>query len=214
MNDTTRIAGNKTVLDWKNLRNQIRTDFNNSNLWNEAFDFFEERLETRYFKPIKDIKENDQYNGEGFTITAILCSLIEFLESTFTGEIYRYCRDNQLQEFEYNRSKQKFILFFENRLPFNTIFTPANGLATQFYENVRCGLLHEASTKGNWTIRIDNNSNFYEFRNGDHVIDREIFEDKIRAFLLNYKILLLADNNLKSAFIRKINNTAGLQINF
>lgn len=214
MNDTTRIAGYKTVLDWKNLRNQIRSDVNNSNLWNEAFDLFEDRLETRYFKPIKDIKENDQYNGEGFAITAILCSLIEFLESTFTGEIYRYCRDNQLQQFEYNKSKQKFISFFENRPSFNTIFTSANGLATQFYANVRCGLLHEASTKGNWTIRIDNSTNFYELRDESHVIDRIIFEKKIREYVSNYKTLLLANNNLKSAFIRKMNNTAGLQINF
>lgn len=214
MDDTTRIAGCKTVLDWKNLRNQIRIIEINSDLWNEAFDFFMERLETRYFKPIKDIKDNDQYNGEGFAITAILCSLIEFLESTYTGEIYRYCRDNQLQQFEYNRSKQKFISFFENRPPFNTIFTSANGLATQFYENVRCGLLHEASTKGNWTIRIDNTTNFYEMRNENHVIDRKIFEEKIREYLLIYKTLLLNNNNLKSAFIRKMNNTAGLQINF
>lgn len=214
MDDTTRIAGSKTVLDWKSLRNQIRIDFNNSGLWDESFDFFMERLETRYFKPIKDIKENDQYNGEGFAITAILCSLIEFLESTYTGEIYRYCHDNQLQPFEYNRSKQKFISFFENRPPFNTIFTSTNGLATQFYENVRCGLLHEASTKGNWTIRVDNSMNFYELKNRNHVIDREIFEEKIREYLSNYKNMLLANNNLKSAFIRKMNNIAGLQINF
>lgn len=214
MNDKTKIAGGKTVLDWKNLRNRIRADFNNSNLWNEAFDFFEERLETRYFKPIKDIKKNDQCNGEGFAITTILCSLIEFLESTFTGEIYRYCPNNQLQEFEYNKSREKFISFFENRPPFNKIFTPANKLATQFYENVRCGLLHEASTKGNWIIRIDKTTDFYALRDGNHVINREIFEKKIREYLSNYKTLLLDDDNLKSAFIRKMNNIAGLQINF
>jgi len=214
MNDSIKIAGNKTVLEWKNLRNKLRAKPNDTNLWNEAYEFFDERLQTRYFKAIKDIKDNDELNGEGFSITAILCSLIEFLESTYTGEIYRYCRDNQLQQYEYNRSKEKFISFFENREPFNTLFTSTNGLAVGFYENIRCGLLHEASTKSNWIIRVDNNSEFYEYRDGNNVIDRNIFESQIKKYLEHYKTELLLLKELQEAFIRKFNNIAGLDINY
>ncbi len=214
MNDTIRIAGEKTVGNWKDLRERLRIDFNDTKLWEEAWDFFDERLQTRYFKPIKDIKDNDTFNGEGFSIMAILCSLIEFLESTYTGEIYKYCDDNQLQNYEYNRSKQKFVSFLENRLPLKLIFTPISGLATEFYINVRCGLLHEASTKGNWIIRVDNQTDFYELHSGDKVIDRNQFEDKIKEYLKSYKIELFASINLQNAFIRKMNSIADLNINF
>jgi hypothetical protein len=214
MNDSIQIAGYKTVLDWKNLRNKLRAKPNDTSLWNEAYELFDERLQTRYFKAIKDIKDNDKLNGEGFSITAILCSLIEFLESTYTGGIYRCCRDIQLEQYEYNRSRDKFISFFENRKPFNTVFTSTNGLAVGFYENVRCGLLHEASTKLNWIIRVDNNSEFYEYRNGNNVIDRNILESRIKEYLECYNKELVLLKDLQEAFIRKFNNIAGLHINY
>lgn len=214
MDNTTRIAGFKTVSDWKDLRNNIRINPDDQNLWNKAYDLFEERLETRYFKPIRDIKNNDKQNGEGFSIVTVLCSLIEFLETTWSGEIYRYCNDSQLQSSEYNRSKLKFISFFENRPPFDSVFTSTNGLAQEFYENVRCGLLHEASTKLNWIIRVDNQNEFYEFRDREHVIDRNIFEKRIKEYLKYYKTQLLNHANLQNAFVRKMNGVAGLEIDY
>jgi len=213
MNDNTKIAGNKSVKDWKILRNKLRESLDTS-LWQEAYDFFEIRLNTRYFNPINAIKNQDKFIGEGFSITAILCSLIEFLETTWTGEKYKFCNDNELSNFEYNRSKKKFISFLENRPPFNNVFANKDGLALQFYENVRCGLLHEASTKLNWIIRTDNSSEFYEFRNGEHIIDRELFEVKIKEFLKIYKTQLLNNVSLQNAFIRKMNSIAGLELNF
>jgi len=94
------------------------------------------------------------------------------------------------------------------------IFTKANGLAKEFYEKVRCGLLHEASTKGNWIIRTDNFSEFHEYREPDNVIDRNIFELKIKEYLANYKAELLSDIDLQEAFIRKLNDLSGLNINY
>jgi len=214
MKDSTRIAGNKTVGDWKDIRNQIRNNPNSLDLWNKAFDFFQARLETRYFKPIRDIKNNDAYNGEGFAIVTILCSLIEFLETTWNGEVYRYHKDKkQLRQHEYRESKQKFLSFLVTKPPFNKVFKSEN-LAFDFYKNVRCGLLHEASTKGDWTIRADNETEFYELRDGEKVIDREIFEERIREYLEFYKKQLLNQGNLKKAFIRKMNNIADLDIYF
>jgi len=214
MNETTKIAGIKTVKDWKILRDKLRSNSEIEDLWIEAYNFLESRLFTRYFKPINDIKNKGEFNGEGFSITAILCSLIEFLETTWTGEKYRFCNDNDLQEFEYNRSRLKFVSFLEKRPPFNMIFGKNSELSLQFYKNIRCGLLHEASTKLNWVIRIDNISEFYEFRNGEHVIDRNLFETRIKEFLEYYKTQLLKETNVKEAFVRKMNSIAGLELNF
>lgn len=212
MDDSTRIAGYKTIKDWKNIREKIRKSSDDKN-WEEAFNFYMERLETRYFKPIKDIKNNDNFNGEGFSIMAILCSLVEFLETTWTGEVYRFCNSKHLKKFEYNQSKKKFLSFLENRPPFNSVFTKKSKLASEFYSDVRCGLLHEASTKGVWAIRVDNKSDVCELRDGQKIIDRELFEECINEYLEYYKEQLFKSKDLKSAFIRKINHIAGLPLN-
>lgn len=216
MEDKTKIAGKKTVLDWKNLRKKLLDAPNDKELWEQAFSLLALRLATRYFRPIKRIKCFDKYNGEGFAIVTILCSLIEFLETICTGEIYRYCKDGELDKakFEYNNSKEKIVSFLEKRKPFKDVFTKENKLAPEFYKNVRCGLLHEAQTRGDWIIRADNKLNFYEFREKNHVIDRNLFEKAIKDYLKGYKTSLLTDQALQEAFIRKMNNMAGLEYDF
>lgn len=47
-----------------------------------------------------------------------------------------------------------FVDFLEANEPFKTMFTGA-GTAREFYSSVRCGLLHEARTKGRWRILVD-----------------------------------------------------------
>lgn len=89
---STDIAGWKTVDDWTGLRTQLLAAANDS-LWTTAFkDFFLSRLSLRYLNPIKVLQENGTFQGEGFSIVAIQCALIEFLESTLQGRSYRYPR--------------------------------------------------------------------------------------------------------------------------
>jgi hypothetical protein len=53
-------------------------------LWESAFtDYFHPRLWHRYLKPIKTLQSSGSTAGEGFSIVAIQCSLIEYLESRF-----------------------------------------------------------------------------------------------------------------------------------
>jgi hypothetical protein len=214
MNDLTKISGNNTVKDWKNLREKIRANPDEKALWKQAYDFFEKRIESRYLKPINDIKEKDKLIGEGFSIMAILCSLIEFLETTWTGEVYKYKSPNK-ENYEYNTSKEKFISFLENRPPFNKVFKKEKELARMFYEDVRCGILHEAQTKNNWVIRANNEKNkIYESRDGNKIIYRNKFENGIREYIEFYKSELIKRDDLQEAFIRKMNKIAGLSINF
>jgi len=52
---------------------------------------------------------------------------------------------------EYSNSSDIFVSFLVNRTPFKEDFTTVD-YARDFYEGVRCGLLHEARTKNGWTI--------------------------------------------------------------
>ena len=79
----TKIAGRKNVTDWNALK-PLLCDFSNGNAWECAYkDFFLKRLDDRYFKPLDIIIHNGKNAGEGFSIMAIICSLIEFLESYY-----------------------------------------------------------------------------------------------------------------------------------
>ncbi|MBD0350568.1 MAG: hypothetical protein ICV65_05370, partial [Flavisolibacter sp.] len=102
--------------------------------------------------PLNAIKDNGTYRGEGFSIMAIICSLVEFPESTYQGINYRYRTkdDSPLGQYEYGGSSDNFISFLTQRSPFDKYFgkTKAKG----FYKNVRCGLLHEARTRGKISI--------------------------------------------------------------
>jgi len=169
MSDLTKISGNKTVKDWKVIREKLKQSPYDMNQWENAWDFFYHRIDSRYLEPIKRIKKEDKYLGEGFSIMAILCSLIEFLETTWTGEVYKYKKPNKMN-FEYSNSKEKFISFLTQNPPFKDIFNKK--LAREFYVNVRCGILHEAQTKKDWIIRIDNGEGkIFELRDGNKVID-------------------------------------------
>ncbi len=198
---TTHIAGRKTVADWNELKASL-ADFNNTNLWTTAYnDFYITRLNDRYLNPIKSIKQDGGYTGEGFSIMTIICSLIEFLETTYQGKNYRYRRngDPQLGPYEYGASVQIFIDFLNNRKPFNTQD------ADDFYKNIRCGLLHEARTNGNWTIWGNSgNGTLLKKTANETIIYRDDFFDALLEFInTNYKAVLLSSADRKEAFIRK-----------
>lgn len=202
---TTLIAGKKTVSDWNAIKPSL-ADYNNRSLWtNTYFDFYITRLTDRYLNPIKAIKQDGGYTGEGFSIMAIICSLIEFLETTYQGTNYRYRRkdDPPLGQYEYGSSGQIFIDFLTNRNPFNEQFDRQN--ADDFYKNIRCGLLHEARTIGNWTI-WGNSGNIIliEKTTTETIIYRDDFFEALQQFINNYyKVELLVSSDRKEAFIRK-----------
>lgn len=202
---TTYIAGRKTVLDWLTIRPTLN-DFTNSVVWDTVFtDYFHTRLKDRYLDPINSIKQDGCYSGEGFSIMTIICSLIEFLETTYQGINYRYVRrhDPPLGQFEYSVSGQIFVDFLTQRQPFSTHFN--NALAQSFYSNVRCGLLHEARTNGKRTIWGKSSSNILaETTATEIIVYRDDFYDALTNFVsTHYKTDLLASDDRKRAFLRK-----------
>ncbi len=203
MAQDTKIAGELTVADWRKLSAALRADMGNSHLWEEAFEYFEKRMKTRYLIPIKHIEENGDIEGEGCAIVAIICSTVEALESFYQGKSYRKAtKEAPLNpSTEYYKSQPIFESFLQNREPFKNYFA-ASGLATEFYENVRCSILHEAATRCGWKIRIDSTSLIKQQGNG-WILNRALFVRAIEEYMKGYKQELFASGSLKEAFIRK-----------
>lgn len=94
--------------------------------------FIRTRFEERYFKPIEDSQSK-----HGFTSLAIGCLVIETLESFYQGRI-----DTR------RVSAQMFRDFFNRDTPLK-VFASADNW---FYENVRCGILHQGEVRGGWRV--------------------------------------------------------------
>lgn len=104
----------------------------------EITEFIYQRLSSRYIKPFTfDNSEYKERFKNGFSIMANCCLLIETLESFING-----------WETTNRKSEKAFKSFLkrENR------FKNFKSFESQFYTNVRCGILHQAETTGGWKI--------------------------------------------------------------
>ena len=90
----------------------------------------------------------------GFAIAAVFCTLVEFLESCERGHNFRFIGRSgpplQPNEYSERQAAGYFKDFLRTRRPFNALVPVA--LVDSFYSDVRCGLVHEARTKGGWVI--------------------------------------------------------------
>jgi len=202
--DSTIIAGTKKCGDWQAFRASLLPGDDKAP-WGVAFDdYFHARLRYRYLDPINVLRNHDTWQGEGFSIVAIHCSLIEFLESTVQGKTYRYVqRDSDLGPYEYRRSGEIFEAFLSTREPFKHVFDLP--LARDFYENVRCPVLHEARTKGGWRIWAEGPAGLIIDRN-QRKLYRNNFHDALLAFIQWYRGKVVSDRTTQEAFLRKINS--------
>lgn len=196
-----QIAGKKTDEDWRLLEAKIKQDFNNDELWEEAYKFFEERMFHRYICPAEQIQHNSSIIGEGFSIMAILCTLIEALETFYDGLCYKYDKPRKNHEYGNGKSEKMFVNFLSKREPFKQVFDEP--LAKEFYKNIRCPLLHEAATRGGWVIRIDTDS-LIKKDIDKIVLNRKLFLDYMKKYIEDYKNILITSKQRKNAFIRKM----------
>jgi hypothetical protein len=219
--DETQLSSKKKIKDWKTIQPKLAGA--GAGVWDDVLrDFYFDRLKTRYLDPIDAVKDMNQRNGEGFAIVAIQCSLVEFLESCYQGINYEHdeathwwfpeCLKHILQgansrsvarQYTYRSSRKMFISFLTKRAPFNQHFTTP--LAKDFYRSVRCGVLHEARTKGTWLILAKSESSLIVDRNGPDgpILYRDDFQDGICTFIDDYRAAVPKDISLQKAFIRK-----------
>jgi hypothetical protein len=174
-------------------------------LWRRAFKgYFLKRLRLRYLNPIRILEEHGKSQGEGFSILAIQCSLIEFIESTAQGLTYHYVRRGEvLSPYEYSDSRDLFKQFLCSRDPFKGQFNPA--LADAFYVSIRCGLLHEARTKNGWRVWAEGPRGTI-VDGVKLVVYRNNFQAALEEFVVWYGEALLSDADLQRAFIRKFDS--------
>lgn len=202
--DDTQIAGYRTAQDWCDFRDEFNLSANPSpEIWVRAFDeYFHPRLETRYLQPIEAIKNICKAEGEGFSMMAILCTLVEFLESTVQGRNYAF--GEKETDLVYPKSDLIFISFLEKRPPFSGKFN--DGLAKDFYIKIRCGLLHEAKTKGGWRILEESQDQSTIIDRDEKIVYRNDFQLAIKQFIAWYRNELQAKQKFQEAFIRKFDH--------
>ncbi|WP_282087159.1 hypothetical protein [Aquimarina algiphila] len=198
-----RISSTKSSKYWCYLKQQLELDFSNEEIWKEAFDLFIERIESRYLDIINHLEKDGKREGEGFTIVTILCSLIEFLETTRRGINFVNKKPKELLEFEYGNgnSKKLFISFLTKQ----KLFLLSEDEAREFYYNIRCALIHEAQTKGGWRIRVDTSKLIIKGESG-YILNSVILNKKIDQYISLYKKELFSSEKLKLAFIRKFDS--------
>ncbi|HHM4860546.1 TPA: hypothetical protein ACRNCN_002797 [Pseudomonas aeruginosa] len=131
--------------------------------------FIELRFLERYLNPVTiECKSKN-----GFSIMAISCLMIEALE----------CFAQGLSN-SHRRSRQMFQDFFGRHRQFSSF----HNVADEFYNHVRCGILHQAETTGGWRV----------VRKGPlisgKIINATKFEEKLREALSEYCSALRGDD--------------------
>lgn len=156
----------------KSVNNKQLAELIKSNKKVEIADFIFERFSERYILPIKNLNSKDRH---GFSIMAVSCLMIESLESFKQGYL-----DTK------NKSRKAFTDFLSNEPE----FIDFNGYENDFYENVRCGILHQSETTNGWKIKRKG----LVFDHQTKTINASIFLDKLEKTLQKYTDSLKQQN--------------------
>lgn len=167
--ESTRIAirGNKvwTIDDWKKI------DFSLERGWQEAIDIFEDRIRGRFLDLIDRI---EGINGAGFAVMALDCLLIETLQQFREGKA----------DTPYRMSGEYFRRFL-TRTSFTSDFDVKK--ADLFYDQIRCGILHQAEVKTSSKIQTRDEIPLVSAdRSGGLIINRRKFHKKLERVFQEY----------------------------
>lgn len=145
--------------------------------WLIAIGYLERRLNERYIEPVEILIDSEKEKTAvdkkfGFTILAINCLLAETIQSFYEG----------ITESK-GKSRKIFVRFLMERDGFKNHFS-TSGDAMKFYENFRCGILHQGQTFGDtkiWTI-----GQLIQKQGEYIIVNREEFHEKIKQELNIY----------------------------
>ncbi len=156
---TMRISPQYSIADWNALT------FSHEEEWQKAIDIFEDRIRGRFFKFI-DLIKDCEYSG--FAVLALDCLLIETLQQSREGE----------ENTPDGKSKEYFVHFL-TKTSFRDFFKEKT--ATKFYDQIRCGILHQAEVKGNSLVRIGQSVPLVELtQDGEGIIvNRKLFHEQL-----------------------------------
>ena len=200
-----RIAGSYTVADWQALRAKLLAAPPAAE-WETAYhQFYRTRIDTRYLHPMASIAAFDNEEGDGFAMATLFCPLAEFLEACEQGHNFDVGCDptKTAATYLYNagQAKDYFKAFFKHP-PFDKLVPAA--YVDGFYRHVRCGLLHEARTKGGWMLSGELQPGvLIENKGGTILLYRRSLARALEEYFADYKRRLTSTQGLKDSFIRK-----------
>lgn len=133
----------------------------------------EHRLSRRFFKVIDNAKDEDI---SSFMSIAICCMLIETLECFIQGvrDTNKGGESERMFKDFFNRTKDDFPGFAKN--------------STDFYLNVRGGLLHQAETMNGWFLV--KSGKIFEEKGKIKIINGPLFYDATKKAITDYITLL------------------------
>ncbi len=212
----------KEQTKWTKLRAELNGSYDYDDNWLAAINLFTARLKDKFFDPIQKIVDAKKFKGEGFAILAVQCALIEFLAAFRSGRIFNHNAGKNSPQYEYRGSAKLYVDFLHTANTFENVFytSDANGNKTLdqpfdanlFYSQVRCGLLHEARTKGKWTVNVKKNSRkekVFVVQDGQKKrIYRTVLNYRLKDYLNSYCEELKQSNNqeLRRLFARKLDD--------
>lgn len=162
--DALKISPNYTSRDWSALAED------NPNDWPQAATIVRDRLEGRFLR-FADQWLSDPFSG--FIVLAIDCLLAETIQQFRTGATSGKGKSEQ------------YLTKFLSGPRFQPEFVEA--ARASFFEDIRCGLLHQAEAKKMWLIRRKQPNMLQHVSSGNgYIIDVERFHEAVRLSLQDY----------------------------
>ena len=183
--DALLISPRYTSLDWQAL------DSTNPKDWWKAADVIRDRLDGRFLRFASNCLK-DKYSG--FVVLAIDCLLAETIQQFREGVTNGH-----------GRSKAMVKRFLEGAR-FQPDFDAE--VRQAFYQDIRCGLLHQAEAKRMWLIRRRQPALLQKVAHGQgYIVDVERFHAGLEGSLNDYLKLISepANSILRSNLWNKMN---------
>lgn len=210
--DDFEIAPNVKASAWKLLDIQRSTKWNRD--WETAVTYLKERIDGRFLKQISAlIRNQDKATARfsGFAIVALDCLLIETLDQFYKGRYSTPRRSTKTGD----PDVEAFHAVFQRSSKLRGIFD-TQGKTKVFYQQIRCGLLHQAETKKSSKISRKRNV-VVEWCDADRpeeglVIHPRLFHEAVRDVFFEYlgELGEVKNGNLRGKFKKKMNLIAGL----
>jgi hypothetical protein len=159
-----RISPKYTSLDWYDLDSNSPTD------WAKASDIVRDRLEGRFLRFASKFLRSEH---SGFVVLAIDCLLAETIQQFKDGVTNGHGQSGPLV--------RRFLKGSRFQPDFDEVARKA------FYEDIRCGLLHQAEAKKMWLIRRRQPELLKKVEGGrGYVVDVERFHAGVQGSLDDY----------------------------
>lgn len=189
-----RISPKYDADDWRRLNPEDPKD------WQCAVAIFRDRIEGRFIRYADDLVKDEH---SGFVVLAIDCLVVEALEQFIKGET----------ETPYKKGESYFVNlltgdYFPRGFDEDT--------ARRFYQEIRCGLLHQAETKGMTLVRRGRENLVERTPDGKGmVIDVMRFHESLKHAIEAYSQALVdpSKTDLRSRFWTKMDGIARVREN-